>query len=593
MELSGQLSVNNPMNDSAAPSSGATFRRGIAGSGLALTAAVLACVTPSPQALPPAVSPPLQAVAKESAAPATTLAPDPASPPSTVTAPILLVTEPADLARWEEALDLGALLFDSPNSSTKQLRHSPAYRSLVAGIFPEGYANHKFPEKKFPKWWLGHPRTFFTLVGVVNRLDRRDMQTGSCGETRLVYRLESRDESDARRLPAAFNVVLDQPDDGHDCADIAKSWLVDVASLAAPNHPLHPERLSLSQLSRIEVSLRHEGLATSAITGNELSVHEYVAVERTFQRTDFEFEPHITLWKGRGWKTLARFLTNPEFIESVRVGTPDLRGADWYGRDYKPKFSSPSAQDTLLQDVLARAKTTPDVSPYPNVEALSYRMETLSCTGCHRQRSVAGFHLPGAGVGSTLHGGASAHLLAELPWREAYVKAVAEGRAPNKVRKDPHAGPAGGAEHCSTATSPVAHLACSDDAECTPIPGAQFGVCVPTGYTGAGPCDKGDESCLGPNRWFPGGFTARACTGDQPCAAVPTAADLRKCWRDADPWSCAVARSSRFAVDPCVDQSGCRDGYACSTQADAEAGVCIPEAAVPELRSAGHARTVR
>ena len=492
---------------------------------------------------------------------------------------MLVLHRAEDLELWREAFDFGGLLFERPGQSTKQLRRSPAYRSLLEGLMPS----------TLPKWWLGHPNTHFALVGIVNRLDRQDMRPGTCGETRLLYRLEHRSTADTRRLPVSMNVVFAQPDDANDCRDVARAWFVeggDTQALANPGRPLHADRIQPAQLLAIEVNLREDD---DGETINRLSVHGYQPDHDRFRRIDFEFELHDVLWKGRGWGGVVRDLTDEAFLEKVRVGTPTI--ANRYSVEWDTRFIAPSRLPSLLPRALTRTDAAPeDFGPFATVEAAAHRMDTLTCSGCHRQRSVGGFHLPGEGDGSALKGGLSAHLLSELPWRRAYVEAVAAGEDPVRVRKHPHAGPTGFGEQCSLATSPSAALSCADGFSCTPTPGFDFGTCLPESYAGPGPCASG-EGCHAPSAWFPGGFATHDCDDEQSCAPVPTPADLHACRTERDVWACAATQATAVRVDSCDDQGQCRDGYACSQVEDR--GVCLPVAALPEFRSHGHGRVMR
>jgi|GEM_PF-1861017 len=518
-------------------------------------------------------------VAVNAATPTTPVPPQPE--------PVLVVSRPEELEPWRAQFDFGALLFAQPGDSTKALRRSPRYRSLIQSLNQNQRTN-------FPQWWLGHPQTHFELVGIVNRLDRRDMRPGTCGETRLLYRLEHRGEHGNRRLPASFNVVFQQPDDGNDCIDAAKAWFAtDDAHrvLAEPGRPLHADRFVLENLLAVEVNLREDHPGTKETT-NRLSVHGYDAAEDGFEREDFEFELHGVLWKGRGWRRLVDNLTSEETLASMREGTPRMRSR--YPPVWDAIVRAPSPQPDFLLEAMRNARHTPEsFEPFESAKAASHRMETLTCSGCHRQRSVGGFHLPGEGGASELHGGMSAHLLSELPWRRAYVEAVAAGESPDRVRKHPHAGPPGFGELCSTDDSPIADLSCQAQQRCAPVEGAYFGTCLPESYDGPGPCEAGTPECHGPSEWFPGGMPVRSCDDAHACAAMPTRADVRDCARDRDPWACANAKAQRVMVDSCLDQADCRDGYVCTRAEALERGVCRPAKAVAELRTRGHARVVR
>ena len=480
-----------------------------------------ACVSRSPTAPLDAPEPARSATAPD---PATT---EPSSPaPSAATTgdtprpqPVLVLHTATELDPWRDALALADLVFGVPDGSTKQLRRSASYRGLVGNLHTDG----------FPKWWLGHPQTHFVLVGIVNRLDRRDMRPGTCGETRLLYRLEYRGQTDQRRLPASLNVVYEQRDDGNGCADVANAWFVDGPAhgrLDRPGGPLDPARLSADHLLAIEVNLRVDDPGEPD-TVNQLSVHAYDRKTDRFRRSDFEFELHDVLWKGRGWQRLLAALTDPDMLESLRVGTPAMRSH--YPAEWDATLSASTRQGTFLLNVMRRAKTTPtDFGPFADAQAASHRMETLTCSGCHRQRAVGGFHLPGDGGPSDLVGGLSAHLLSELPFRRAYVEAVAAGHTPDVVRKHPHAGPPGIGASCSMQSSPVDDLTCATGHRCAAVADADFGTCLPEDYDGAGPCDRMDDpACEPPSDWFVGGFVSRPCDDDHACAPVATADDVK------------------------------------------------------------------
>ena len=85
-----------------------------------------------------------------------------------------------------------------------------------------------------------------------------DMLPGTCGETRLVYRLvHHRKSGETRRLPAALNVLFRQLDHGDDCQSVAQSWRVDDASsLRAAGGPLSDEALSFSNVRAVESNVR-------------------------------------------------------------------------------------------------------------------------------------------------------------------------------------------------------------------------------------------------------------------------------------------------------------------------------------------------
>src|SRR5262249_55273053 len=111
--------------------------------------------------------------------------------------------------------------------------------------------------------WLKSSAARLRLVGVVNRLDRRDFHAllgeSGCGEVRLIYRLAYSFRKDGKgkvlssRMPFNFNAVYDVlpgPDGG--CAAAAERWRigegerVNAPWLAAG--PLSPEHIRFRQL---------------------------------------------------------------------------------------------------------------------------------------------------------------------------------------------------------------------------------------------------------------------------------------------------------------------------------------------------------
>src|SRR5690606_31253924 len=111
--------------------------------------------------------------------------------------------------------------------------------------------------------WLTAREAEFRLVGVVNRLDRRDFhdlrREVGCGELRLIYRLSYAFRKDGRgkvrssRMPLSLNAVYDVlPDGDGGSAEAAARWSVGDggrigADLLAAG-PADPSELSFRQL---------------------------------------------------------------------------------------------------------------------------------------------------------------------------------------------------------------------------------------------------------------------------------------------------------------------------------------------------------
>ncbi|TKD45341.1 MAG: hypothetical protein E5W98_13860, partial [Mesorhizobium sp.] len=72
-------------------------------------------------------------------------------------------------------------------------------------------------------------------------------------------------------------------------------------------------------------------------------------------------------------------------------------------------------------------------------EALVERLDNGACQGCHQAGSTAGFHFIGLDDKTTsplnrIEVGISPHLHAEMPRREAWLRATADGKEPNRFR---------------------------------------------------------------------------------------------------------------------------------------------------------------
>ncbi|MEM6996645.1 MAG: hypothetical protein AAF721_39440 [Myxococcota bacterium] len=230
---------------------------------------------------------------------------------------------------------------------------------------------------------------------------------------------------------------------------------------------------------------------------------------------------------------------------------------------------------------LAAAIVPADDPNYTTAAALLHRIDGNSCTGCHRQRAIEGFHLPGEGGPHALLSGVSPHLSNQQPWRRSYVAAVAAGTTVESRRPLHNAGDGASGQHCSLASSPVSTLHCKPDLQCREAPGFAFGFCAEPGV-GPAPCTTASEHCAAPSRWFPGGLSLQRCSDGDSCAAVIRPSDFRRCRGESDRWSCAASGAETFELDRCDADTACRDGYVCVGNEDS--GHCSPTAGLAEFR---------
>ncbi|MEP6565082.1 MAG: hypothetical protein ABJB10_08070 [Mesorhizobium sp.] len=314
--------------------------------------------------------------------------------------------------------------------------------------------------------WLKTDAARFRLVGVVNRLDRRDFAalTGdkSCGEVRFIYRLAYSFKKGgkvlASRLPFNFNAVYSvAPDADGGCVGVAGRWTpqldesVDAGWLTGG--PLERAGLSFKQLElnaqvvrfpsgqetefggQAAYLLRIFGIDGAEITEKPLENTPDVArlsedaalkaklaayVSANVAAVDlgvYEIPDEFLAKKVISWSTFgsARQANHPF--------TPLYQPADFAGLDYS----------TL------KLVRTP--------EALVERLDNGACQGCHQAGSTAGFHFIGRDDKTTsplnrIEVGISPHLHADIPRREAWLRATAEGKEPNRFRPLSFAPPA-------------------------------------------------------------------------------------------------------------------------------------------------------
>jgi hypothetical protein len=301
--------------------------------------------------------------------------------------------------------------------------------------------------------WFSDPSAGFELTGIVNRLDRADMVPDTCGETRFIYRMTN---AQGERLPVALAVVFLQPDDGAQCRTVAQQWMLAgnrVTVLADPGGPLDPAALP-SRPARVELNAQSAEDAQGR-TCNELRVFVHERDDR-FTPTVREAAPGWPVYTASSRVSLARKLTQSPWVESVVQGTltkrPPVSGKKgssgsgwWFAPEPRASYSAPgrgmlhgegSTADAageysalMSADFFRGLDLPPEL---PTAEAFLERLDGMTCAGCHATGSVDGFHLSADPASPR-----SAHLEAQLPWREAYVAALAEGTTPNR-RRPPH-----------------------------------------------------------------------------------------------------------------------------------------------------------
>lgn len=547
--------------------------------------------------------------------------------------PLLLVNSPAALQAAEKSgAGFAHWMGGTPSSfagitSNQSLMRTLAWRS-IAGPLGESLARIqridgqagvgilRYPHRLFDARWLASPDAFFELVGLVNRMDRRPFHSGSCGETRLVYRLAYHTAAMQSRLPMTISVDLrgDAPDSDGSCASAARLWQPPQPSIAedalgrwlvSPEGPLAPQRLAPARIAQITINL--QSVRWPSAVRPDLGGHaEYMlrafrwnAVTQRFDVAPLENTPDTARLRADAplRKELQQWLHQPANLRALDEATLQL----------PEKFLATEAVSVAPRG-LARLANRPFAQIFPPSElqavpgsrtlrspqAVLRRLDDLSCMGCHQSRAVAGFHLLGidrAGVsrifsnGNALAMPHSPHLQDELARRRSYVHAALSTSRPDPFR-------------------PLAEPRTANDAPAKPEVGAN---CEPTRITqSANPrldraeklphiaCEGALSVCEKTSVGFPGGMCSGPCDSrdkNGTCGSIAILGDFNQCLAANKPFGECLSKHSRPGnLRSCSAQRPCRDDYVCA-QAEGQSeghGACIPPYFLFQMRVDGH-----
>ncbi|MEC8380332.1 MAG: hypothetical protein VXZ96_08420 [Myxococcota bacterium] len=376
--------------------------------------------------------------------------------------------------------------------------------------YPAGNVGRRFDNR-----WFDSQIGFIQLVGIVNRLDKKDFYLGdSCGEIRFVYRLAYQNDTGASsRLPLTMNIVMESTDT--DCAVAARRWV-------------KPKDLTADQ----EIDwLRNTALDSTAYRFKQLELNAQIVRFPSGLETEFAGQA-LYLLRVYGYRPEGESLT---LTEVPLENTPDVQ-----------KLKSETSLKTDLFSWISKNIEAIDQgtylipSPYLATEALSYstlginrlankpfdvlfdsdgfdalpepdgdlqwlkskaslidRLNNGSCVGCHQASTTAGFHFLGeddpeiSGVTNRLALPFSAHFDRELDRRRTQLTSLINGETEDTFR--PHSlAP-------DTAVVPTNHSCilpnhlgdfqasaqwqCAPDETCEAVvdtsAGLQFGQCMP------------------------------------------------------------------------------------------------------------------
>lgn len=406
----------------------------------------------------------------------------------------LAITDPDILALVEQH-SLGLTAFMSPDwqqgalitpANNHYLAARPEFERVFSGIRreisdikkanPGSGIGMRFDNKRlFDHTYLNSPTARFALAGIVQRLDRTYKQAATCGEVRLLYRLEySRDTDEGlamSRLPMTFNLVLRSKgeQDAITCQDIAIRWVAAGEStlsgkafadfLLSSRGPL--SLIRPSQIDRIEVNLQAMRMPSSSLpefgghADYVLKVFDWNGLTRKFNETALEnmIDRKMLLADPALLARFKAWMLEPNTVRALDSGTI-LIPRDYLalgGVSIAPGGQARSAnrpfygmfETAELSEAIARTAASGD--PLRNISSpagFQMRLNDITCVGCHQSRAIGGFHFMGADTRkSRLHlpenaifVPASAHFYGDAPRRQRILKALAAGNPPDYMR---------------------------------------------------------------------------------------------------------------------------------------------------------------
>ncbi|MES0055849.1 hypothetical protein NKJ66_19770 [Mesorhizobium sp. M0078] len=397
--------------------------------------------------------------------------------------PVTIVDDPAVLA----ALDAkgfgfaGIFAVDGADDLKTLYSEVPAYRAVVdmvaadiatlrAEIKAGGRTLYEVTDGNVGRImdmrWLKTEAARFRLVGVVNRLDRRDFTAvqgdKSCGEVRFIYRLAYSFRKNgkvlASRLPFNFNAVYSvAPDADGGCVGVAGRWTpqidenVDAGWLAGGS--LAPEELTFKQLELNAQVVRFPSGQETQFGGQAAYLMRIFGIDgAAISEKPLENTPDVArlsddaaLKKGLADYVSANvaaidlgvYEIPDEFLAKKIISWSTFGSARRANHPFTPLFQP--ADFAGLDYAALKLVRTP--------EALVERLDNGACQGCHQAGSTAGFHFIGLDDKTTsplnrIEVGISPHLHAEIPRREAWLRATEEGKEPNRYRPLSFAPPA-------------------------------------------------------------------------------------------------------------------------------------------------------
>ncbi len=339
--------------------------------------------------------------------------------------------------------------------------------------FPYKVVSDGDEPRHFDHRWLFSEFARFRLVGIVNRLDKLDQYSNTCGEIRYIYRLVYNIPGGAKSsLPFFFNVVHEYKNSDN-CNEIAKNWVLtdeevqelNSLSIEQANKEFISQKLKKALIGltfkQIEINfqaLRFPSGYMHDFGGQAMYMQRIFGfLDNKFQSLPLENTPDVIKLKNDP-DLLSKFSKLiSDNLEKIDLGTfniseidPELakkilarRSVSWSTLGRSRSANKPYRSLFLNSSILDNVDQSLDELEYIRTKsALIERLDNFTCMGCHQSGGTAGFHLLGyEDEGFSHHFNRqqlplSAHAFAEEKRRSAYINTMSDERVPNKFR--PH-----------------------------------------------------------------------------------------------------------------------------------------------------------
>jgi hypothetical protein len=320
--------------------------------------------------------------------------------------------------------------------------------------------------RQFDYFWLTSRDAAFPLVAVVNRIDKRDFYSSSCGEVRFIYRIAYYRKEDSieskSTMPLFLNVVYEYVlgTDGT-CTEIARLWNSDdvtkpasATSLAEALRigPLAKSRMKLKQIelnmqamrypSELKYDFGGQAIYLMRIFQDKLGTMTPIPLENTLDVAVLQNKKNATLKQALIDQISAGLdkIDNGTFVLNNTGGNLLATRAISFTTTGRARLSNKPFSAVFGANGEGLASIKLDGTKFvKSTLGLVERLNNSTCMGCHQTGGTAGFHLLGrAGSLNTAFNQVilpfSPHYLAERTRRSGYIQALSEGREGSTFR---------------------------------------------------------------------------------------------------------------------------------------------------------------